>query len=183
MAAGRGQACLLALSIRVLVHDTGQSHSLLGQLGLKEAMRFRDTVLPLDPENLLPSQPGLVIHAVTVGEGARWVAPLDELTPPRIKPPVSFDAWWSEPHTRDVHGREWNRQRMVLDVANTEGGAHVDPLRYEDLRQLDEENSMGWLFSDPLAGDDQSYLNGPMLPSIRQIAFELQSTLHPNVDE
>jgi hypothetical protein len=39
------EAKRLATSIRVLVHDTGISKSLIGQLGLKESMRFEDTTL------------------------------------------------------------------------------------------------------------------------------------------
>ncbi len=68
-------------------------------------------------------------------------------------------------------------------VANREGGAHVDPLRDEDLRQLEEENTMGFTFSDPLAGADQPYLNGPTLPSVRQVAYKLQTTLEDELGD
>ncbi len=54
----------MAVIVRVLAHDTPSSHSLLGQLGLKEHMAFHTTSYPFDPANLMPHQ-GLLIMKVT----------------------------------------------------------------------------------------------------------------------
>jgi hypothetical protein len=35
---------------------------------------------------------------------------------------------------------------------------------------------MGWTYLDPIAGD-RPMLNGPLLPSIRQIAYELERSI------
>jgi hypothetical protein len=40
----------LAVSLRVLLHDTNTSHSLLGQLG-KKNIKFVDAALDFDPKN------------------------------------------------------------------------------------------------------------------------------------
>jgi hypothetical protein len=68
----------------------------------------------------------------------------------------------------------------VLYLANKEGGAHVDPTDPEPaLKTLEEDNSLGWTHSDPWIGQDVAMLNGPVLPSIRQIAYELHQALQP----
>lgn len=166
----------LAVCIRVLVHETQASRSLLGQLNLLNQIKFVDTSAPLMPGNLL-SEAGLVIMQMTMGRGSEWVprkvAPAHPGAVPR---PVSFGHWWRTDNTKDFNGKLWNRGRMVLDVANKEGGGHIDPDQPLDLRQIEEENSMGWTHHDPLAGT-VPMLNGPLLPSIRQIAYELELTL------
>lgn len=46
-----GEAKRLAVTIRVLLHDTDQSHSLMDQLGIKNR-DYVDTSFPFDPKNL-----------------------------------------------------------------------------------------------------------------------------------
>lgn len=172
-----GAAFLLAVSLRVLLHDTPKSVSLLAQVDLKDRLRFKDTAVHIDPTNEL-SNPGLVMMELQAGSGARFVPPLgDRLSPPRMHPDLLFGTWWTMPVTSDAEGHTWSRKTQVLQVANEEGGAHIDPLRDEDLRRLEEENTMGWAYTDPWVGAGQPMLNGPTLPSVRQIAYEVQATL------
>ncbi len=49
---------------------------------------------------------------------------------------VSFTRWWEEIVIKDLGGKTFNRRDVVLALANTEGGAHVDPLLNEDYAQL-----------------------------------------------
>src|SRR5215203_4924840 len=56
-----GEAKRLAVTLRVLLHDAKNSHSLLGQLGRKQ--NFVDTALEFNPENLL-THGGLVSFAI-----------------------------------------------------------------------------------------------------------------------
>lgn len=44
------------------------------------------------------------------------------------------------------------------------------------IYSLGSQNSMGWVYVDPLVGD-QSMVKGPLMPSIRQIAYELEVTI------
>lgn len=62
------EAKRLAVVLRTLLHDTSQSHSLLQQLQVKNALKWVDTALPLNPGNLMGSM-GLVMLQVTVGQG------------------------------------------------------------------------------------------------------------------
>src|SRR3954453_8408028 len=52
------EAKRLAVAVRILLHDTNSSHSLLGLLGVKDSLRFVDTAgeLPaLPPDRVLPN--------------------------------------------------------------------------------------------------------------------------------
>jgi hypothetical protein len=72
------EAIRLAQIIRVLLHDTSGSHSLLGQLGVKETINYLDTSEPIDPANVL-STAGLAEIKVESGPAetiGSYVAPL-----------------------------------------------------------------------------------------------------------
>lgn len=164
----------LATAIRVLVHDTVSSHSLLGQLDELKAMPFLDTSLPINPQNLLPHA-GLVVMRMTMGSGSDWVPRKEVPQPPPGAEPreVPFSSWWTTDLTKDGSGVLWSRRRMVLTIANKEGGAHIDPTQPIDIRAIEEENSMGWTHHDPIVGD-KPMSKGPMMPSLRQIGYELE---------
>src|SRR5438874_7396909 len=77
------EALRLAAIIRVLLHDTGASHSLLGQLGVKESFTYLDTSEPIEPNNLLATM-GLITACVSLeDQTGRYVAPLGHGVDPR----------------------------------------------------------------------------------------------------
>jgi hypothetical protein len=107
------EAVRLAVSLRVLLHDTGRSHSVLGQLGWKLRLEYVNSLRPLE------LAPGIVAVLGTdtgqhVGEAfglvalraddmgnLRYVAPLAEAAPSPlsetvIPPTLSFEEWWTE---------------------------------------------------------------------------------------
>jgi len=163
----------MAVSIRVLVHDTRTSTSLLEHLGVKHRILFLDTAQHIIPGNLLTNL-GLVIAEVTVGE---YVAPLD-MERPIQNPPSRFAAWWKTPIAVDTRRSEFSRKDLVLAVANKLGGAHVDSTVPEDIDHFRLPDSLGWRTVGPL-GDGQ--FNSPLPPSIRQIAHELIRTIESQV--
>ncbi|MBK9434523.1 MAG: hypothetical protein IPN52_05180 [Micrococcales bacterium] len=120
-----GEACRLAVTLRVLLHNTDQSAALLTQAEmLTEMTLFADSSQPIDPKNLLPN-PALVIMKVTAGRGGAYVPRLDGgAWPVRLVP---FKQWWDEPVSKDTAGNLWSRKDHVRTLANKEGGAHVDP--------------------------------------------------------
>jgi hypothetical protein len=169
------EAKRLAVVIRVLVHDTSQSTSLLTLLGRKRQMLFYDSASKYDPRNPATSN-CLTVMKLSATE-AEYDAPLDDLSSGRDKNRKrSFDNWWERLIIYgDNKNNAFTRKDLVLAVANKEGGAHVDPTldqRYADLSRF---NSLGWkLF---VHGEEKDFNNTPILPSIRQIAHEVLRTL------
>jgi len=168
----------LSLSLRVLLHHHGRSRALLDQLGLRSG-RFLDSAGPLNPRNLL-TECNLVGMRMT-SEGASYLALVSMGGGPLPLRPTPFVEWWNEPVLKDNRGRKFSRRELVLNVADTDGGAHVDPELEEKYMALSRENSLGWVFTN---GDVQSALSGrPELACMRQIAHEVLSTIHQFVPE
>ncbi|WDI93605.1 YecA family protein [Xanthomonas campestris] len=164
-----GEAKRIAVALRVLLHDTRSSASLLGQLGLKSG-QFFDTSWPISPENMTPHS-GLIVTAMGTA-GARYVAFLDEgIEQPTLR---SFDEWWNSPVFVDSQKRHISRKELVLAVANQDGGAHVDPALDRKYADLSRKNSLGWNISD---GSREDPMGGPEKAALRQICHEALKTL------
>lgn len=170
-----GEGKRLAATIRVLVHDTAQSKSLLGLLNVKQSLLFMDTAPRLNRANLAPTW-GLPMMDVGNRTASRFFAPLGVLPPSRIHPPKLFDAWWSDPVTKDQEGREFCRKDFVMTVANKEGGAHIDPVLSPRWMALTRHNSLGVNYV--LSEGNRREVEGDLaLQSVRQIAYEIEQTI------
>jgi hypothetical protein len=170
----------IALSLRVLLHHHGQSRSLLDQLGLRSG-RFLDSAGPLIPGNLF-TECNLVLMHIDMSNVRSSYRPLIAAGGgPSPVQPIPFVNWWNDPVLKDNRGRTFCRRELVLHVADTDGGAHVDSELEEAYMAISRANSLGWVFSD---GDVESALEGrPELACMRQIAHELLSTIHQFVPE
>ena len=174
-----GEAKRIATTIRVLVHDTRASTSLLGQLGVKTLIQYMDTSNPIDPSNLLGNN-GLVMIRMTNTSGSAvgtYIAPLDNRPlPPRE---VAFPAWWSTKVTKDTHGNLFSRRDFVLALANKVGGVHVDPTLDASYVALTRHNSLGWTWArETHEGRDEGDFEGNVAyASVRQIGHEMLCTL------
>jgi hypothetical protein len=191
-----GEAKRLATTIRVLLHDTKSSKSLLHQLGIKGALKMHNTAHPLDLRNLAPHQglvvlrldvPGNTAGAITFSLGGKQPpytpGPSDSArarmtyvprvtAPPRTTPTTtSFAKWWEEIVIKDGQGQTFSRKDLILALADKEGGAHVDPALDEQYARLTRFYSQGY----------QVVTGGAVLPpanslvyaSVRQIAHEV----------
>src|SRR5205807_1788271 len=97
------EAKRLAATIRLLVHDTGRSSSLLRQLGRKGGM-FLDSAFDWLPESI-GSHTGLAQLA-----GDKWIAPLDEAFVFRWVP---FESWWDKTVFVDSEGNHLSRKQLL----------------------------------------------------------------------
>lgn len=178
-AGSEGEAKRLATVLRVLLHDTSRSASLLGQLGLKEKISYVDTASPINPRNLLAT-PGLVMMQMSSEEGGSYIAPLDNLSPERVQPNKPFPDWWEQPVTKDSGGNLFSRKDYVLTASNKEGGAHVDHSLDAAYADLTKNNALGCVYSTG-AGPEQPMDRNPAFASVRQIAYEVEQTFkqHP----
>jgi len=171
-----GEGKRLAVVIRVLVHDTSQSTSLLTLLERKRHMLFYDSASKYDPRNLATSN-CLTMMKLSTTEGAEYVAPLDDLSSARDKNMKrGFNNWWERLIIyKDNKNNKFTRRDLVLAVANKEGGAHVNPRLDQRYAELSRFNSLGW--KQFVHGEEKDFNNTPILPSIRQIAHEVLKTL------
>ncbi len=164
-----GEAKRLAVTLRVLLHDTEKSHSVLGLLGRKGGL-FWDSAGPDNPRNLL-SFGGLVGMRLGPSDG-RYVALLDDVPLSRFIP---FDEWWNATVFRDqARTTILSRRDLVLTAANQDGGAHVDPALDERYARFAQDNAFGWAYSD---GQTTVPMEGAVRVAIRQIAHEVLRSL------
>lgn len=168
-----GEVKRLATSLRVLLHDTKRSHSLLKQLG-RLAIPFLDTAVPIEAKNTT-AQATLVL--MLVGKDKSELIPILDEAPAKPHQMTDYGKWWNAPVIVDSKRRMLSRRDIVLYVANQDGGAHVDPALDEVYAELSRENSLGW--KSIRAGTTADF-EGPEQVSIRQIAHEVLKTLKVN---
>jgi len=173
------EAKRIATSIRVLVHDTNRSNSLLAQLGHKDKLRYFDSSLPIDPQLVDPRKreyvfqglPGLVGIRVASMQ-AKFIAPLTVRD--GAEGPVAFQDWWEKKCIPGDDGKRYSRKQLVLWMTNKEGGAHIDRdinAAYRDLNS----SSLGMSFS--VGGVIKGFSNSSVDASIRQVGWEILETL------
>lgn len=169
-----GEAKRLAVTIRVLVHDTNASRSLLGQLGRLQSQKFVDTAFPQVP-GTFGTYSGL-LSISTAGATAKYTPHLDHTLSTTQK--IPFTEWWEkQPVFIDGSKRKISRKDLVLTAANQDGGAHIDPALNETYAELAKKNSLEW-FSGAI-DESLSPIPAPERAAIRQIAHEILKTLKP----
>lgn len=169
-----GEIKRLAQSVRVLVHDTRESTSLL-TLTQNKDRSFLDTSFPFEEENKL-SHSSLVQIRI---DGKKSV-PEPFLDGGSFKRNIKFENWWNGIVFVDKNRNEFSRKDIVLTLANKEGGAHVDPeldSKYADLRK---NNSLGWF--DYISNGNQIPGEDQVPAAMRQIAHEIIKTLDPSYE-
>lgn len=163
----------IAVHLRVLLHDTKNSKSLLGQLGLK-TKQFLDTATePPKNVNAITSYTGLIGTRIGAGEPS-YVPNLDSANN-RLIP---FDQWWAAPIIIDEKQREISRGRLILYVCDKDGGAHVDPEMDDVYADLSKKNSLRRLRGSPESGWEP--MPDAVHASLRQIAYEVLRVLDPS---
>jgi len=151
------EAKRISLCLRMLLHDTSNSKSILSQLGIKEMIRFLNTAMDYNVNNLLSSSLLTFIRWTSDGETsyARVMPLRNEFLAIKTKKSYqSFKIWW-ERTVLDDKNFKFSRKDVTLLVANKDGGAHVDEDLPENYHQLKDF----------------------CLASIRQIAFEVDKML------
>lgn len=138
-----GEAKRIAHILRVLLHDTRRSFSLLRQLGILEQFMYRDTSIPWFEQNSNGPVDGLTRMVIST-EYVKPQAPLDDLSGAYSNCLKNFPNWWSQPVIRDNNDFVFTRRDLILNVANTDGGSHVDPALDAQYSALTRDNSMGW---------------------------------------
>jgi hypothetical protein len=169
----------IATTVRLLVHDTKLSHSLLEQLNLK-VNKFYDTSSEPQENNSqneirVGSFCGLV--GIAVGGKQTFIPYLDEVPDDKINY-VDFKDYWDKIIFIDQNNVKFTRKEIILAVANQDGGAHVDPNIDEKYKKIARENSLGWITSND--GKIWNDCKGSELAAVRQIGHEILRTFLPS---
>lgn len=156
-------AVKMAVSIRVLAHDTKHSTSLLTQLG--RPIQLLSTV-PTSP----PINRAWVFFGTLSSVGGAKQRPILDGNPNQHHF-LPWQAWWVEPVYALRELGHFSRRDIVLPAANKDGGAHVDfrdvPEAYKVLRD--------GVVRRPGTETNEAApeLTNNQFPDLRQIAHEL----------
>jgi hypothetical protein len=133
----RDEAMRMATVIRVLVHDTKQSTSLLTYLGVKATARLLTTspLRPADEHTVFQIGMGIM----RLGQGGSPYRPSFGKYGWALIP---VEEWWTQTiHVFDGGKTHVSRKTMVLGAANKQGGAHVDPKLSGEFKRLAEDGA------------------------------------------
>lgn len=156
------EARRIAISLRVMFHQTKHSRSLLHQLNLNKTLLLWSSGGLYTPSNLLSSWTllklnqdinGLTYKPMGMNNGRTFY--------------LGFDDWWNE-IIFDDKNNVFTRKDIVTFVANQDGGAHVDKTLDGKYAGLVKHNSLGWT-----DGEGNPVVNNPAYNAIRQIALEV----------
>ncbi len=173
-----------ATIIRTLVHDTQNSTSLLNMLNAKN-IEFIDTNAPknafanwklsgvgmtggniflqntpyvgLVGKELTGSPDGIIISYTPIYKN--W---------DKVDRKIDFNSWWNAEIYDNRSGDSLSRKGLVLNIANKDGGAHIDNLtkQYSSFKTAN-------VLQFKVDGNLQGFDNIPAYPAVMQIAWEL----------
>ncbi len=163
----------IATVIRVLVHDTNNSTSLLTHLGAMN-VKLSSTVGDL-PRSNTAMLSGMGRLTITTGPAASatWKA---STSSDSIKTELPVSEWWNQ--IVYILGKaRCSRKDLVLAAANKDGGAHVDAALTADYETLMTSGERGFFHYSPTGemGTFQPIMDAHLV-YIRQMGHELLNT-------
>ena len=181
------EAIRIAAAIRILIHDTKNSKSLLKQLEKKDIPFFDSSIgeneqaffeisnldkVVMGGKEDLPYAALLAKKMYGPGQTKLEYLPIvfySRFDNNRHLRPVPFDVWWSLVVFDDYNGNKLTRKDLILTMTNKDGGAHVDeklPSQYERFKE-------NVLFHSVMGNEIEVPINIPLNASVYQIGFEI----------
>lgn len=158
----------MAVKLRVLFYNSNTSKSIVKQLKL-DRIEYLDTGQTYNPR-LANTFHGLA--SIRFKNIQIYLEPKLEKHSGKM---VDFHNWWeSKKVIVDKFKKSFTRKELVRELANTDGGAHVDPGINKDYFELSRNNSINWTVGR--TDGTQGPINNPVYPSIRQIVYETLET-------
>jgi len=171
----------IALRLRILWHNTSRSFGLASQLKLANEIVDTAFVVPptfINPESSEPPPDERRLFAIG---GSRHYAPLFDYGPEGVhKSP--FKQWWEGTVLSDGEGHKFTRKDLVRNVADTDGGAHVDPKLDSIYYNLTRKGTFGVIRVVPTGVPNQFRkveTPSPVAVTLRQIGHETLKSLYP----
>ena len=163
----------MATHLRTLLNDTSRTYSILKLCDLKSKVNFISTVRPIT--DLYPI--GLCLIRIEInlefGDKAKYVAALNHFD---VSSRLAFDDWWQQIVVKDEYNNSFTRRDLVINVADKDGGAHVDLSIGKKYKTLKYEDAVGITFY--YNGKEQGFENDIVFSSIRQIVYEVLFSLY-----
>jgi len=161
------EAKRMALALRILLHDTQHQTSLLSQLGLKDR-DYIDTSTPDASGQGINHQTNLGLAYLS--NSSNYIPKCYDASPGENEKNVDFQTYWMNNIIKGPQGISFSRKDIVLELSETDGGAHVDSKLKAKYHNLTRENSLGILYGN---GTDWQEFEGFELAVVRQIAHEI----------
>ena len=161
------EAIRIATIIRVLIHNTKTSTSLLKHLNAT-TINLLSTTSNITPNTVMYFGLGMIQLS---GSNCRYFPSLD-FGPVKEMIPVS--QWWNQivfvldPQTR------LSRRKIILSAANQDGGAHVDASLSKEYEALSSDGAIGHFTYG--SNENKAYqqpIQEAHFVAIRQMAYEL----------
>lgn len=181
-------AQVLAVHVRMLVHEADTSRALLSELGLRDRLTWVDTGGVPNPKTA-SSAACLTLMKVRTGlqRGGEYVPKLGLYPPAPIRTRtgehidrgsrIPFEHWWTNTVLKDADGAEFSRKHLVLALA--EDGTDDAEARLA-CSALAANRTLKWVFSP--GAESPTPAASPVLASMRQIAYEVIQTLREQRD-
>jgi hypothetical protein len=159
-AGDQAEAVRIATCIRVLVHDTRHSTSLLTHLGAKH-IRLRSTVAPIPPNAIVAER------LISWTGGANGIEARPRLRMSATDRFLPVQEWWLEVVAVPSREHRMTRRDLVLGAADRDGGAHVDATLTPDYHRLKN----AWTAVGGLS--DSRTIEEVPLVSLRTLGYEV----------
>lgn len=160
------EAVRIATVVRVIIHGTGSSTSLLKHLGATN-ISLISTVSELTTE--VVSFVGMGRYRVGFGEGSF----LPQLGDGWMQKNLPVSEWWSQVVMVLDSKHQITRKNIVLAASNKDGGAHVDARLTDEYAALAKDGAVGSFVYTTQGNRDEKSINNAHFVSLRQMGYEL----------
>jgi len=165
------EAIRIATTIRVLIHDTKSSTSLLKHLGALN-IKLSSTVMGNHLPNAVMLM-GMGRLRIVGGGSTTWEA---ATAPDAIKTQLTVSDWWNQ-IVYILGKNQASRKTLILAAANKDGGAHVDATLTTEYESLMNTGQRGFFHYSPT---NETHNFQPVMDAhlvyLRQMGFEILSS-------
>jgi hypothetical protein len=175
----KGEAKRIAVAIRVLFHSSRNSKPLLSQLKIKNKIKYISFAQE-DKPNMLSHLMGLVsMKAEQTVSGLKCSYERRSVSRLMAIRKLSFDEWWNEKIFDNRKGLKFSRKNLILEIANTDGGAHSDDDITENYSELIYDKPFDWVVGNGKfgAGPTKSFENDIVPETVVCIGEEFLQTI------
>ncbi len=170
----------IALTLRVLLHDTKSSNSLLNQLDIKSKIQYLST----HDESLISDKwISSLTTFQTEGDVANTLTKKSKIIPRKTtitkEEKINFRNWWEMENVLIFKGINWTRRKLVLAASNKLGGAHIDPTPKKDLIIINQKTGLIITMINGIKFAPKREIDGDQFSAtIRQIGYEFLKSIN-----